>query len=362
MTQDQYGQARDSGYAVHGQVVEDDETGEFQNDQDRPMTRFQKVASALRGDRTDQVAQDEADLDTDPDNTVPNNTFSDSTVPGSTVPEQAAGPDARAGDYWDAPRKTSQGPAEMTQPDMPPVAGVDAELPTSQDEADTDPLTSRDEADADPLTSQDEADADSLTSQDDADAYPLTSRDDAVDRAVDAQDQPTTQPGTFGNGVRPDTADTTVSDTTGVPDAAAASVATGDTTSASTTGAGAREELHPGEAAGTLDDLGDLAYGKLLPDAADFTAQWQQIQYKFVDDPHASVTEAADVVAQVTAKLEAAIQERQRAMEARQRAIQEQQNSLHGRWGDGAQADTETLRETLRMYKAFLDQLVGPKA
>jgi hypothetical protein len=351
MTQDQYGQARDSGYGVHGQVVEDDETGEFQNDEDKPMTRFQKVASALRGDRSDQADQDEADLDqdgtvssapdpngaalgrtaydTDPDNTVPNSTFSN-----NTVPEQAAGPDARTGDYWDAQgtRETGQGPAEMTQPDMPPVAGVDAELPASEDEADADPLTSRDEMDGDPLTSRDEMDADPLTTAD----------------------------------TLPDTADT-LPDTTGVPDAAAASVATGDTTSASTTGAstagaGAREELHPGEAAGTLDDLGDLAYGKLLPDAADFTAQWQQIQYKFVDDPHASVTEAADVVAQVTAKLEAAIQERQRAMEARQRAIQEQQSSLRGRWGDDAQADTETLRETLRMYKAFLDQLVGPKA
>jgi hypothetical protein len=354
MTQDQYGQARDSGYGVHGQVVEDDETGEFQNDEDKPMTRFQKVASALRGDRSDQADQDEADLDqdgtvssapdpngaalgrtaydTNPDNTVPNSTFSN-----NTVPEQAAGPDARTGDYWDAQgtRETGQGPAEMTQPDMPPVAGVDAELPASEDEVDADPLTSRDEMDGDPLTTTD-------TLPDTTDTLPDTT------------------------GTLPDTTGT-LPDTTGVPDAAAASVATGDTTSASTTGAstagaGAREELHPGEAAGTLDDLGDLAYGKLLPDAADFTAQWQQIQYKFVDDPHASVTEAADVVAQVTAKLEAAIQERQRAMEARQRAIQEQQSSLRGRWGDDAQADTETLRETLRMYKAFLDQLVGPKA
>jgi cytochrome c556 len=125
--------------------------------------------------------------------------------------------------------------------------------------------------------------------------------------------------------------------------------------------AAAPEELHPGEAAGTLDDLGDLAYGKLIPDAADFTAQWQQIQFRFVDDPQASVTEAAEVVAQVTAKLEAAIQERQRAIEARQQAIQERQRSLRGRWGEGTQADTETLRETLRMYRAFLDQLIGPK-
>jgi hypothetical protein len=114
------------------------------------------------------------------------------------------------------------------------------------------------------------------------------------------------------------------------------------------------QELRQGEATDTLDNLGDLAYGNLLPDAADFTAQWQQIQFRFVDDPQASVTEAAEVIEQVTAKLEAAIAERQQA-------IQERQRSLRGRWGEGAEADTETLRETLRMYRAFLDQLIGPK-
>jgi hypothetical protein len=122
------------------------------------------------------------------------------------------------------------------------------------------------------------------------------------------------------------------------------------------------QEMRPGDATDTLDDLGDLAFGNLLPDAADFTAQWQQIQFRFVDDPQASVTEAAEVVEQVTAKLEAAIAERQRAIAERQQAIQERQRSLRGRWGEGAVADTETLRETLRMYRAFLDQLIGPKA
>ena len=75
-----------------------------------------------------------------------------------------------------------------------------------------------------------------------------------------------------------------------------------------------------------------------------------------------SVTEAAEIVKQVTAKLESAIQERLQAIQQRQQAIQEQQKSLDGRWGEGSNADTETLRETLRMYRTFLDQLVGPKA
>ena len=117
--------------------------------------------------------------------------------------------------------------------------------------------------------------------------------------------------------------------------------------------------LRPGEATDRLGDFGDIAFGNLLPDAEQYTTQWQQIQFRFVDDPQGSVTEAAEVVSQVTAKLEAAIQERQRAIEERQRAIQERASALRGRWGEGANADTETLRETLRMYRAFMDQLIG---
>ena len=121
-------------------------------------------------------------------------------------------------------------------------------------------------------------------------------------------------------------------------------------------------QLRPGEATAALGDFSDLTYGNLVPDAEQFAAQWQDVQFRFVDDPHGSVTEAADIVAQVTAKMEAAIQERQRAIEERQHAIAEQQRSLRGRWGEGSNADTENLRETLRMYKTFLDQLIGPRA
>jgi hypothetical protein len=130
---------------------------------------------------------------------------------------------------------------------------------------------------------------------------------------------------------------------------------------AATPATAADGNLRPGEAAGNLGDFSDLTYGNLVPDAEQFTAQWQEIQFRFVDDPRGSVTEAADVVAQVTAKMEAAIQERQRAIEERQQAIAEQQRSLRGRWGEGSNADTENLRETLRMYKTFLDQLIGSR-
>src|SRR6516164_2489295 len=59
MTQDQYGQARGPGYVVRGDVVPDDETEGYPTGEAKPMTRFQKVASALRGDRADRDETDQ---------------------------------------------------------------------------------------------------------------------------------------------------------------------------------------------------------------------------------------------------------------------------------------------------------------
>src|SRR6266496_3794864 len=72
MTQDQHGQARGSGYVVRGNAGPEEQTEEYRDEQSRPMTRFQKVASALRGgsereehDRAeaDQVAAGQASAD-----------------------------------------------------------------------------------------------------------------------------------------------------------------------------------------------------------------------------------------------------------------------------------------------------------
>jgi hypothetical protein len=367
MTQDQYGQAHDSGYAAHGQVAEDDETEEFQDEQDKPMTRFQKVASALRGDRADR---DEPDPNAEDPAAM---AAPGALDPNGMAPEASAPP---ASPPWEAHRDEA---VAASSPDTLDAGDADALAARDMNE------THRDEtvAGADPAaehgdywdtparrgTGQDQVDA--VTSPDvpatDPDADPLARQDTAVGHDAmagretgDTQDPTATQPDMYGTGAA------TIPDgpVTQMPAGTAETEAPGAAGqhAAAPSQAEAQQELHPGEAAGTLGDLGDLAYGKLIPDAADFTAQWQQIQFKFVDDPHASVMEAADVVAQVTAKLEAAIQERQRAIEASQQAIQERQRSLRGRWGEGTEADTETLRETLRMYKAFLDQLVGPKA
>ncbi len=278
MTQDQYGQTRGPGYVVRGDAVPDDQNEEFADGQSKPMTRFQKVASTLRGgaerDEQDQAAADQV-----------------------TEARVAADPAARDG----AVAVTNPDPADhpATQPHM---FGTSTHAGNGATSA----------------------------------PYPAGGTPVG---GVPADDVPAD--------------DVPAGEVTGT---------TGRHAADTPVGASASTESRPGEAAGALGDFSDLTYGNLLPDAAQYTAQWQQVQFKFVDDPHASVTEAADIIAQVTAKMEAAIQERQRAIEERQRAIAEQQRSLRGRWGEGTNADTEALRETLRMYTTFLDQLVGPRA
>jgi len=286
MTQDQYGQARGPGYVVRGGAVPDDETEGYPTDEAKQMTRFQKVASALRGERPDrdEAGQVEASRDEAGRGQPAANRAQDPDIPGVNPP-------------W----LTEQDEAAMANRPVPPAG-------------------------------------------------------------PDAADHPATEPDMFG------TTTHAGNGAAGTPvPAGAATIA--DVPAAGTMGTAGRHvagqaagEMRPGETAGGLGDFSDLTYGNLIPDAGQYTAQWQQIQLKFVDDPHASVGEAADIIAQVTAKMEAAIQERQRAIEERQRAIAEQQRRLRGRWGDGANADTETLRETLRLYKTFLDQLIGSRA
>jgi hypothetical protein len=459
MTQDQYGQARDSGYVASGQVVEDDQTDEFDDGQDKKMTTFQKVASALRGDRPDRDAPDQdvpenavatgqaptaPDDRTDPNGTAPDpngtapdpygtadpygagvdpygtaadpdgagvdsnsmatgQTSQDTFTPGTGTPDTVApgagtagnqdrvGQDAGAVGERDSSlgvqdpngAATDAGAARDDYWDVPDTRG------RTQDQADT--MTSPDrtpaDADGDALGRQNAVNTEDPTVPQpevyETDAAPAAATDtDAT--ATDAPDAgyPADTGGYPGDAVDADAVDTDARTTAASPQDGAATIADApvtqtpqDATEDEAAGNAGRhaapvQELHPGEAAGdlhpgeaadSLDNLGDLAYGKLIPDAGDFTAQWREIQLKFVDDPQASVTEAAAVVEQVTTKMEAAIQERQRAIAERQQAIQEQQRSLRGRWGEGTQADTETLRATLRMYKAFLDQLIGPK-
>jgi hypothetical protein len=303
MTQDPYGQPPGSGYVargevVRGEVVPDDEANVTPPTE--PMTHFQKVASALRGDRTDPAMPAvQGAGPADPEFPDP-----DGTWPGAN---QAAGPDAPEAVRDDA---DAAHPEEVGAVRSPDDGGHDY-----WDEAGAD----RDEAAG--STSPESVPAA------DADAGTLTTR-------PDGQDPTMTQPDLYGSAARPGAADASAAD-------------------ASAADAGAEPGV-AGESDSGLGDFSDLTYGSLLPDAAEFTAQWQQVQFRFVDDPQGSVTEAANVIALVTAKLEAAIAERQRA-------IAERQRTLRDRWSEGKSTDTESLRETLLMYRAFLDQLTGPK-
>jgi hypothetical protein len=73
-------------------------------------------------------------------------------------------------------------------------------------------------------------------------------------------------------------------------------------------------------------------------------ADWARIQSSFVDDPRGSVSQAADLVSQVTSSLVAAVQQREQA--------------LRGEWEAQDGTDTEHLRNALRDYRAYFELLV----
>ncbi len=308
MTQDQYGQTRGPGYVRDDAVLPDDEN-EDPTGESKPMTRFQKVASALRGgperDEQDQAAQ-AADPQTR--EAGPPRLARQDQVTGQADPDLAGHP--------------------ATQPDMFGTTTHAANGATSA-------------------------------------PYPQDRVGDAANGLPAGGTSPGGAPAgdvAAGDVAAGDVPAGEVTGTTGRHAAGASAGTFGGASAGTFAGASAGTESRPGEAAGTMGDFSDLTFGNLIPDATVYLEQWQQVQFKFVDDPHASVTEAANIVAQVTARLEAAIQERQRAIEDRQRAIAEQQRSLRDRWGEGTNADTEGLRETLRMYRTFIDQLIGSRA
>jgi hypothetical protein len=391
MTQDQSGQAQGTGYVVRGEVVPDDDTAATEAEESGPMTRFKKVASVLRGDRPAQEAGEPTGVSdeeyADPANPnytqTTDPTYAQATDPAyaqATDPSytEAAGPDevsavrspnAAGGDYWDErdadatiPDEMSAGQDSAADPAMTGRGTYTATAPTPTVPApgyagDADVAREADVADvADTRAgygSPAGADAE-YGSQ----AGTLPGHESPVGTALDDGDRADIGTGPQGPVSTGPTAATGAATTGAATTGAATTGAAGATAGGTAADAG----LRPGEATDRIGDFGDIAFGNLLPDAEQYTARWQQIQFRFVDDPQASVTEAADVVSQVTTKLEAAIRERQQAIEERQRAIEERASALRGRWGEGANADTETLRETLRMYKAFMDQLVGPTA
>jgi hypothetical protein len=372
MTQDQPGQARGTGSAVRGEVVPDDETEVTQDEQSGPMTRFKRVASALRGDRLDQTAADPAGAMSGPGSEE----YAHATRPDGVSAVRS--PDTGNGGSWD-----DEQDADATIPGGTPASGISSDPSlTGPDTYGTTVPTATGTVSAPDYGNEGDTEAEAAYGSPAGTEAGYSSQTGATPgygsqtgtgpgygsqtgTAPGYGSQTGTAPGSgreagtaTGYGNRVGTATGPQGLTGAGP--AATDAATAESASVGRHAAAEDAGLRPGEATDRLGDFGDIAFGNLLPDAGQYSAQWQQIQFRFVDDPQASVTEAADVISQVTAKLEAAIQERQRAIEDRQRAIQERASALRGRWGEGSNADTETLRETLRMYRAFMDQLIGP--
>lgn len=81
------------------------------------------------------------------------------------------------------------------------------------------------------------------------------------------------------------------------------------------------------------------------PDAAErFRVEWQQIQAGFVDDPREAVRNADHLVAEV--------------MQALATTFNEHKRELEGQWQQGSTVETEELRQALRRYRAFFNQLL----
>jgi hypothetical protein len=84
----------------------------------------------------------------------------------------------------------------------------------------------------------------------------------------------------------------------------------------------------------------------LLGDASTLMEHWRQAAVEFVDDPRASVSQAAEVAAEAVTRLEAALREQRAAWDGNA-----------NRNGNGT--DTEALRQAMLGYRRFLDRLLS---
>lgn len=115
------------------------------------------------------------------------------------------------------------------------------------------------------------------------------------------------------------------------------------------------------EAAGTADTPGTLGAPATTPGSATdgepnqplfaadevngYRDNWQAIQTAFVDDPQRAVREADELVAQVIQSLAA--------------TFASHKSELEGQWSRGGEVATEDLRQALRQYRSFFNQLLS---
>ena len=73
--------------------------------------------------------------------------------------------------------------------------------------------------------------------------------------------------------------------------------------------------------------------------------RWNELQIKFVDDPHSAVQEADALVAEVIEKIT--------------RLLDDEHRSLESEWDKSVGASTEDLRKALQRFRSFFNRLVA---
>jgi hypothetical protein len=76
-----------------------------------------------------------------------------------------------------------------------------------------------------------------------------------------------------------------------------------------------------------------------------FRKQWDGIQSRFVDDPHAAIQQADSLTSEVIEKITG--------------MFASELNSLQNQWHENNDVTTEDLRQALQRYRARFDSLVG---
>lgn len=91
----------------------------------------------------------------------------------------------------------------------------------------------------------------------------------------------------------------------------------------------------------------------LLSTDTELLARWQQVQVAFINDPHAAVAGAADLVEQAGQALHDALEQRQRQM----RTMWDRDSASGPSAQRDTQADTEQMRQMMQRYQALFNQL-----
>jgi hypothetical protein len=289
--------------------------------------------------------RDPLDTDTDGD---------DTTTPGATP----IGDTLAAGRHADGDHDPSDTPGEWVAGTKGPGPVQDRDRAVVPDQPGQPSVESTDPVAGDPLASDTGAGARTGTRATmDPDAPDTTGNPGAEDARGTSEDARATSPTpaateapsdlrtTHDPGVATDSTFTRDSSAPADPDTPTTSGVTATTSTTENTEETPATPV-PG-APGTGDTTGvQAASAALVVHGAELHDDWARIQSAFVDDPRGSVSQAADLVSQVTSSLVNALQERER--------------TLRGAWDShGDQGpDTENLRNALRDYRAFFEMLI----